>query len=153
MYLGCRVGIVNWWIFHYNDVIMGSMASQITSPTIFYSTVYTDWDQRKHHSFESLAFVWGMHWGLVNSPHKWPIKWKMFPFDDIIMFEDKMPHYNWSVLYYITKLAQDGLCVASGILRLTNGLLPKVSVVVIKALAYWEVSLLCHGRVLGSNSS
>ena len=68
-------------------------------------------------------------------------------------FEDKMPHYNWSVLYYITKLAQDGLCVASGILRLTNYLLPKVSVVVIEALAYWEVSCLWYARPLGSNIS
>ena len=27
----------------------------------------------------------GIHWGPVNSPHKWPIARKMFPFDDIIM--------------------------------------------------------------------
>ena len=33
---------------HYNDVIMGAIASQITSLTIVYSTVYSDADQRKH---------------------------------------------------------------------------------------------------------
>ena len=33
---------------HYNDVIMGVIASQITSLTIVYSTVYSDADQRKH---------------------------------------------------------------------------------------------------------
>ena len=27
----------------------------------------------------------GIHRGPVNSPHKWPVTWKMFPFDDIIM--------------------------------------------------------------------
>ena len=35
-------------LFHYNDVIMGAIASQITSLTIVYSIVYSDADQRKH---------------------------------------------------------------------------------------------------------
>ena len=39
---------------------MGTMASQITSLTIVYSTVYSDADQRKHQSSASLAFVWGI---------------------------------------------------------------------------------------------
>ena len=38
-----------------------TMASQITSLTIVYSTVYSDADQRKHQSSASLAFVWGIH--------------------------------------------------------------------------------------------
>ena len=33
----------------------------------------------------SLAFVRGIHWGPVNSPHKWPVTRKMLPFDDVIM--------------------------------------------------------------------
>ena len=69
---------------HYNDVIMGAIASQITSLTIVYSTVYSDADQRKHQSSASLAFVRGIHRGPVNSPHKWPVMRKMFPFDDVI---------------------------------------------------------------------
>ena len=44
---------------HYNDAIMGPIASQITSFTIVLSTVYSDEDQRKHQSSPSLAFVWG----------------------------------------------------------------------------------------------
>ena len=64
---------------------MGAIASQITSLTIVYSTVYSDADQRKHQSSASLAFVWGIHRGPVNSPHKWPVTRKMFPFDDVIM--------------------------------------------------------------------
>ena len=64
---------------------MGTMASQITSLTIVYSAVYSGADQRKHQSFASLAFVRGIHWGPVNSPHKWPVTRKMFPFDDVIM--------------------------------------------------------------------
>ena len=65
---------------------MGVMASQINSHTIVYSTVYSDVDQRKHQSSASLAFVRGIHRGLVNSSHKWPVTRKMFPFDDVIMF-------------------------------------------------------------------
>ena len=64
---------------------MDTMASQITSITIVYSTLYSDADQRKHQSSASLAFVWGIHRGPVNSPHKWPVTRKMFPFDDVIM--------------------------------------------------------------------
>ena len=45
--------------YHYSDVIMGAMASQITSLAIVYSTVYSGADQRKHQSSASLAFVWG----------------------------------------------------------------------------------------------
>ena len=43
---------------HYNDVIIGAMASQITSLTIVYSTVYSGADQRRHQSSALLAF-WG----------------------------------------------------------------------------------------------
>ena len=45
---------------------MSTIASQITSLTIVYSTVYSDADQRKHHA--SLAFiVRGIHRGPVFS--------------------------------------------------------------------------------------
>ena len=40
---------------------MTTMASQITSLTIVYLTVYSDADQRKHQSSTSLVFVWGIH--------------------------------------------------------------------------------------------
>ena len=71
--------------YHYNDVIMGSMASQITSLTIVFSAVYSGADQRKHQSFASLTFVWRIHRGPLNSPPKWSVTEKMFPFDDVIM--------------------------------------------------------------------
>ena len=73
------------WHEHYNDGIMGAITSQITSLTIVYSIFYSDADQRKHQSSASLAFVRGIHRGPVNSPHKWPVTRKMFPFDDVIM--------------------------------------------------------------------
>ena len=70
---------------HYNDVLIGVIASQITSLTIVYSVVYSDADQRKHQSSASLAFVRWIHRWPVNSPHKWPVTGKMFPFDDVIV--------------------------------------------------------------------
>ena len=42
---------------HYDDVIMATIASQITSLTIVYSAVYSGADQSKHQSSASLAFV------------------------------------------------------------------------------------------------
>ena len=63
---------------HYNDVIMGAMAYQITSLTIVYSNVYSGTDQRKHQSSASLAFVGGIHRWPVNSLHKWPVTRKIF---------------------------------------------------------------------------
>ena len=51
----------NIYTAHYCDAIMGTIASEITSLTIVYTTVYSDADQSKHQSSASLAFVWGIH--------------------------------------------------------------------------------------------
>ena len=52
---------------YYIDVIMSTMAFQITSLTIVYSTVYSGADQRKlHQSSASLAFVRGIHRSPMN---------------------------------------------------------------------------------------
>ena len=64
--------------FHYSGVIIGAMASQITSLTSVHSTVCSGADQRKQQSSASLAFVRGIHRGPVNSPQKWPVTRKMF---------------------------------------------------------------------------
>ena len=64
---------------------MGAMASQITSLTIVYSTVYSGADQRKHQSSASVAFVKEIYRRPMNSPPKWPVTRKMFPFDDVLM--------------------------------------------------------------------
>ena len=81
-------------LWHYNDVIMDTIASQITSLMIFNSAVYSDADQRKHQSSTSLVFVWGIHRSLVNSLHRGPVTRKCFhlmtsscprkAFDDVI---------------------------------------------------------------------
>ena len=62
---------------HYGDVIMGAIASQITSLTIVYSTVYWDADQRKHQSSASLAFVRGIHPAqMASNAEKVSIWWR-----------------------------------------------------------------------------
>ena len=66
---------------HYSDVIVGTMASQITSLTSVYSTVYSGADQRKHQGSASLAFA-------SNA--------EMLPFDDVIMRpSDCLSIFNW----------------------------------------------------------
>ena len=56
---------------------------------------------KKHQSSASLAFVRGIHRWLVNSPHKWQVTWKMFPFNDVIMEMNhlegpKLPFTKWN---------------------------------------------------------
>ena len=71
---------------HYKDVIASAMASQSTSPTIVYSTVYSGPDQRKHQNSASLAFVpaqrasnaenasiWWRHQWILKLPSFWRI--------------------------------------------------------------------------------
>ena len=82
-------------LLHYSDVIMCTMASQITSFTVVYSAVFSGED--KHQSSALLAFVRGIHRWPVNSPHKGPVTRKMFPFDDVIMktWHDVMITSSW----------------------------------------------------------
>ena len=63
-----RDGVTN---YHPNDCLLNR----------FFSSA----DQRKHLNSVSLVFVRGIHRWPVNSPHKWPVTRKMFPFDDVIM--------------------------------------------------------------------
>ena len=90
------------WYCHYNDVIMGAIASQITSLAIVYSIFYSDADERKHQSSVSLAFVWGIHRWPVNSPHKGSATRKMFPFDDVIMVKGAVMSYVDNVFGLVT---------------------------------------------------
>ena len=53
------------------------------------STVCSGAEQIKHESFASLAFVRGIHRSPVDSPHKGPVTWKMFPIDDVIMSSNR----------------------------------------------------------------
>ena len=56
-------------LFHYSDIIMSVIASEITRISMVYSTVGSGADQRKHEISASLAFVRGIH--------RWPITRKL----------------------------------------------------------------------------
>ena len=71
---------------HYSDVIMSAMASQITGVSIVSSTVCSGADQIKYQSSASLDSVRKNHRWPLDSPHKGPVRRKMFPFDDVIIF-------------------------------------------------------------------
>ena len=57
---------------------MSTMASQVTSVSIVYSTVCIGADHRKHQSSASLALMRGIHKWSVNSPHKGQLPGKCF---------------------------------------------------------------------------
>ena len=103
MYSRYDKGLLRWTLYqdkntkqsHYKDVIMGAIASQITSLTIVYPIVHSDAHQRKHQSSASLVFVLRIHRGPVNSPHKWPVTRKMFAFDDVIVACQNSGPLSW----------------------------------------------------------
>ena len=77
-------------VYHYSDIIMSTMTSEITGVSIVYSTISSGVDQRKHQSSSTLAFVRGIQRQSVNSPDKGPVTWKMFPCDDVITYYDNI---------------------------------------------------------------
>ena len=112
------------WALHVGDiyklcrlrwVVMGAIASQITSPTIVYSTVYSDADQRKHQSSASLAFVRGHSPGtgefsaqMANNAEKVSIWWRHhvngyigFSCLPVSMNNLRELTLNWATAFYI----------------------------------------------------
>ena len=84
-------------IHQYGDVMMDAIASQITSLTIVYSTVYSDANQRKHHSSASLAFVRGIHRGgfpaqMASNAENVSIWWRHH--DHVVLTSFEQP--NWT---------------------------------------------------------
>ena len=82
--ISCGV-VLRWMLWHYDDVKMSAMASQITSLTIVYSTVYSRHRSKKTSKLRVTGLCAGNSPGPVNSPHKGPVTRKMFPFDNVIM--------------------------------------------------------------------
>ena len=69
---------------HYDGVIMDTVASQITSPTIVYSTVFGR-GSKKTSELRVTGLCAGNSQVTGEFPHKWLVTRKMFPFDDVIM--------------------------------------------------------------------
>ena len=97
---------------HYSDVIMGTIASQITSLTTVYSTVYSDADQRKHQSSASLAFVREIHrWSaqMASNAENVSIWWRHHD-----MFSSKLLFLSWTILPYGGANCHSGVCRSAG---------------------------------------
>ena len=72
--------------YHYNDVMMTAMASQITSLTMFTQRfIQAQINENTKASRHWRHFVKGIHRWPVNSPHEGPVTREVFPFDDVIM--------------------------------------------------------------------
>ena len=102
---------------HYTDVIMTIMASQITSLTVVYSTVYSDADQRKHQSSASLAFMWGIH------QDRWILRTKASYAENVSIwwrhhvvcqhkFQNKLQKYKYAYTESIIHLPRYRVCFA-----------------------------------------
>ena len=69
---------------HYGDVIMGGIASQITSLDCLLNRLFRC-RSKKTSKLRVTGLCAGNSPGPKNSPHKWPVTRKTFPFDDVIM--------------------------------------------------------------------
>ena len=67
---------------------MTTMASQIASIRIVYSTAYSRCRSKKTSKFLVTGLCAGNSPVTGEFPHKWPVTRKMFPFDDVIMSLD-----------------------------------------------------------------
>ena len=70
---------------HYSDVMMSAMASQVTSITTVYSTVYSGTDKRKKSKLRVAGLCEGNSPVTGEFPTQEPVTRKMFSFDDVIM--------------------------------------------------------------------
>ena len=89
---------------YYDDVIMTTIASQITSLTSVYSTVYSDAHQRKHQSSASLAFVWGIHRDRWIPRTKGQLRGKCFHLMTSSWYFPLRGWLNWFLLWHSTML-------------------------------------------------
>ena len=84
---------LHWWQFdrkYYSDVIISEMASQITSLTIVYATVYSG--RSKKTSKLRVTGLCARNLPATGEFHaQRPVTRQMFPFDDVIMCIKMMP--------------------------------------------------------------
>ena len=117
--------------FHYSDVIMSTMASQITDILIVCSTICSGTAQRKHQKLHVTGLCEGNSPVIGEFPHKGPVMWKMFPFDDVIMRHDAMWCHN--------SVDLDAWWPQQPIDMRTNGCIPKYSKWLVNSLIKWEI--------------
>ena len=99
--------------YHYSDVIISEITSQITGVSIVYSIICSEADRRKNQCSALMAFVREIHRSPVNSPHKGSVTRKMFPFDDVIMQLYKR-HYTMTASVSMMTNVQENCYLLSG---------------------------------------
>ena len=139
--------------YHYSDVIIGATSSLITSLTFVYSAVCSGADQRKHKSLASRAFVRGIHRSPANSPHQWPVSWKVFPFDDVVMSKrNYIPccricikrYFALFKHYFFIRLSQEIICILIWIsLKFAHEVAVKNTTMSYRRLAIIVIIVLC----------
>ena len=141
---------------HYTDVTMTTMASQITSLTVVYSTVYSDADQRKHQSSASLAFVWGIHRDRWIPRTKGQLRGKCFH-----LMTSSCENIVYSAAHHLFELSIFGLwcghqcfipCVVWLICRLVD-IPPIPHVMIAKAIVITWFIITCYYRMESNDKS
>ena len=79
----------DWW-FHYNDVIIGAMASQIASLRIVYATIYSGCRSKKTSKLCVTDLCAGNSTVTGEFPAQMASNAEMFTFDDVIMLVQVM---------------------------------------------------------------
>ena len=110
--------------WHYNDVIVGAMVSQITNLTIVHSTAYSGAGQRKPQKLRLTGLCEGSSPVTGESPAQRASKHgKCFsPFGDVIMWAAQHLHYS-DVIYKrhcVWHLSHSTQCLYEGLWRLTT---------------------------------
>ena len=111
-----------------NSSVTGEFPAQrqvARSFDVFFSWIngWVNADQRKYQSSASLAFVRGIHRSPVNSPHKWPVTRKMFPFNCVILSPERISRktsklYESRLVLVPTRSGGPILCAKSPLLFL-----------------------------------
>ena len=119
MFVGSNLLLQLMLVYHYDDVMVSAMPSQITTLTIVHSTVYPGADQRKHPRCSApMAFLPGIHRWPMISTHKGPVPRKMFPCDDVIM-SHKWPDNHTSMRRFGDMMLIEDMKVSSRIWKVS----------------------------------
>ena len=79
---------------HYNDVTWASWCLRLLASRMLVEHLFR-LTSKNHENSHYWSFVRGIHQWLVDSPHKGPEMWKMFPYNDAIIEWYYIHDSNW----------------------------------------------------------
>ena len=104
----CHFTVVNCWILQWRHNECDCVSNHRRNDCLLSRLLGAD--QRMHQRSASLAFMRGIHWWPVNSPHKWPVLRKILQFDEAVMkhrydkFRHKMLRYNYCFVCFSNQI-------------------------------------------------